>query len=286
MAKIINYYIAIYIDILGQKSKLEQIKSLPNNEEEKEEFLILFEETAGKVEHLHSDFEGILKGLKQKTKMDLSKFSDDQKQMFDKARELHWETLKFSDTIILYCTLNKEINNMPFKSIYFALFSTANTMILSLAHHQTPLRGAISIGIGTKLEESGLYGPILNELHHMESELADYPRILISNEIIEMIRMGEKDLEYKSDYFSMIEKGMIKDTKNLIKQDTDGYYILDYMSQPVEEAWGKEVKKEHYKMIVNFIECEKKKFTKNQKLLERYRKLSHYIRKHKSNWIF
>lgn len=279
MTQTINYYLAVYIDILGQKNNLRKITSLPKNNEDEKKFSELLKNTAGKVKTLHDNFNAMFETQTKETKLDISKLTPEQQKIFKEARDPKLETLKFSDTIILYFTLNKKENITPFQSVYSALASTANVMILSLMKN-TPLRGAIDIGIGTNLKESGLYGPILNNLHHMESKIAEYPRILISNNLVNMLQNGEEDLKNKTDHLSNIEKTMINNTKPLIRHDSDSLYILDYMNQPIKEA----LKKEHYNKILDFIEQEKRSFKENKELLSMYNKLKSYIRKYKGQW--
>jgi len=51
-----QHYLLVFVDILGQRRSLREIKGLPNNDTEKEGFIKKLQETIGKVDALRGAF--------------------------------------------------------------------------------------------------------------------------------------------------------------------------------------------------------------------------------------
>ncbi len=105
----------------------------------------------------------------------------------------------------------------------------------SLCAQKIPLRGASCIGTGVEDDDIGFYGPALAEAYHLESELADYPRIVISDPLSDFIKLcpleqtGIAD-KYIQDFFKICQ--------SLIAQDADGQTIIDYLGKGSRELFS------------------------------------------------
>jgi len=282
----INYYLAVFIDVLGQGKKLAEIKSLPRNNEETEKFNRLFRETVGAVKGLHITFERYFKSynkISDKTQADIDTWDEPTRKIFLQSREHNLKYLNFSDTVVLYFSLDRESNKAPMRSIYTALSSAAACFLINLSS-KIPLRGAINIGIGTELNKSGIYGPILQNLHYLESEIAEYPRIIIGDELIKMIEVFERAEIIPNDMFQLMDKATIPSIKQLIATDEDGKRILNYLDKSISESLlGRN--REVYEKLSSFIEEQVNLNADNEKLLKRYENVQKYVQKNKSNWV-
>ncbi len=282
----INYYLVAYIDILGQGAKLSKINKLPKTKEEKEEFNKLLNDTADNVKKLHEVFQSYFDGFKEirpEIKEKLESWTQEMRDKFKKSKEIKLKYLYFSDTVVLYFPLDKETNVAPLGSVYAALTSAASTFLIMLSE-KTPLRGAINIGIGTELKNSGIYGPILQNLHCLESKVAEYPRVIIGDELIQMIEDYDKETIDETDIYKTINKSLIPNINELIKIDSDKIRILNYLNKSMADAF--EAKRtEFYKKIKSFTDEQLKEYKGNEKLYNRYKKLRSYIRKNRSNWV-
>lgn len=111
------------------------------------------------------------------------------------------------------------------------------------------IRGACSMekAIHTR---NYVFGPAINKAYILENKCALYPRIIISEDIIE-----------KCSSYSMHENyNDKKDILKLLKQDTDGFYYIDYIGYDTvdshmdhNEDWGLYIKRVH-DFIVNGLE--------------------------------
>jgi len=286
VSKKISYYVAVFIDILGQGDKLAKITDLPDTKEEEVELFKLFRETAGAVKGLHKTFEGFFESYREtseEVKRGMASWTPEMIVQFEKSKELDLKYLKFSDTVVLYFPLDKEVNVAPLRSVYAALSATASSFLIMLSQ-EIPLRGAINIGIATELEDSGIYGPILQNLHYLESQVADYPRIVIGKELIQMIDHYEKEEISNPSMYQTMDKALIPSIKELIKIDSDGLRVVNYLDKSIADSLiDKKIK--IYKDIESYAEEEFQNFKGNDKLRDRYKKLKSYIRKNKSNWL-
>ncbi len=282
----INYYLAVFIDVLGQGQKLKAIKGLPKDNTEAEIFNKLFKETIGAVQGLHVTFESFFESFNKispEIQTSINSWDEPTRKKFLESRKHNLKYLNFSDTVVLYFSLDRENNKAPMRSVYTALASAAASFLINLSS-KTPLRGAINIGIGTELEKSGIYGPILQNLHCLESEVAKSPRIIIGKELIKMIEVFENEESRHEDMFQLMDKATIPGIKKLISTDEDGKTILNYLDLSISESLGSR-NNEVFTKLKAYVDEQKSLNAENETVLNRYKVLENYIQKNESNWV-
>lgn len=101
-------------------------------------------------------------------------------------------------------------------------------VLIDLIHLQIDLaclgifiRGGVSIGLAHH-DEFNAFGPAMVDAYELESQMAKSPRIILSGQTI---RAGIAASKIHQNPFD------ISLLNSLIKQDTDGFYFLDYLSQ-------------------------------------------------------
>ena len=109
--------------------------------------------------------------------------------------------------------------------LFFLLLDLVHLQ-LELASYDVLLRGGITIG-DLYHDGSIVYGPAMNEAYLLESKKAVYPRVIadvpnINDFIKEQVKLG------KADHYD------VRDTLNLLKQDSDGKYFVDMLRQDRE----------------------------------------------------
>lgn len=282
----INYYIALFVDVLGQGQKLEKIKNLPINDDEATKFDQLFLETTGAIKKLHIAFEGFFNSYTQispEVQNEINQWDESTREKFLQSKVHDLRYLNFSDTVVLYCSLDLETNKAPMRSIYAILAAAAATFLIILSE-KIPLRGAINIGLGTELEKSGIYGPILQNLHCLESKMADYPRIIIGEELIKTIDEFDCEEIICGNQSQSMDKVTISSIRQLITTDGDGKKILNYLDNSISKALsGKS--QEVYEKLTTFINEQVDLYAGNTKLLKRYKNIQDYVQKNRSNWV-
>jgi len=217
--EIIKFYVCSLMDILGQKEKLIQLDGLdPQKDEEHIKFV--FKQTYG-----------IIKEFRKKIKNSIYFFNElTTKQSPDaKFSSNNIEIKAFSDLIISYLSLENNENDFKSEAIYLLLLSNCE-VFLNMLVNGVALRGGIDIGMAIKTEEDEIYGTALLKPYILESKIAKSIRIVIGQELFNYIHstISQSEDSNKSREFAKL-------CMKLIKQDSDGEYILDYLSDEFTE---------------------------------------------------
>ena len=176
--KAFDQHIIAYIDFLGSKERMK----------EEDSYSSLFY------------LKVLLEGIKKKASFIKSiNFIDD------------FTTKIFSDNMVIAQKINKDI-------LCDQIISMIN--LLSLLQFEAffqfgfPLRGGITIG-ELSIDDSVVWGTGLIKAYQIENKLANYPRIIVSQEVIDAYKQCQNA---SINIFAMI------------KQDKDGYWFVDYLT--------------------------------------------------------
>ena len=167
----------------------------------------------------------------------------------------------FSDSAVISYPLEPGSGNL------FYILLDLIFLQIDLLQHDVLLRGGITAG---KLYHDGsiVYGPAMNEAYLLESELADYPRIIIvQDKLIECIKetcSSHHDVETECEYIG-----------DLIRQDKkDGLWYLDYLSQSQQLDYPEfdyyEILSNVRKVIIEGLHHSSKKVRKKYKWIRKY----------------
>lgn len=147
----------------------------------------------------------------------------------------------FSDSIVISYNYNEQGQLFyTLLDLLYVAFELANKGYLT--------RGGVSIG---KLIHTSKYifGPALVDAYEIESKKAIFPRIIVSEEVIEIGSKYAKDMHSESD-----EKEYILD---LLTKDKDGLHYIDYITKSSSEF------DDHEYDLFLYIESLKKNFFSN-----------------------
>lgn len=143
-------------------------------------------------------------------------FKDFHFAFIDKKPPKDWKTSEFSDHIVV-----------SFLKADTLRISLIFEIIINLIHHKMNSRGALTFG-QIYHDDEIVFGPALVEAYEIESKLANYPRVLATEAVL------NKLLENESSYFI---------------QDNDGAVYMDYFNSILNlPYWGddKESTSLHY----------------------------------------
>lgn len=137
-------------------------------------------------------------------------------------KNLSFGIQQFSDTTVFYVNADSRVGLGVFNSWCRAL----SLHYLGLVASGILIRGGIAIGKGWELSPNCLYGPVLEDVYHLEGEVADCPRIVTTHEVYrqlaEVDRLDALDCAQPLPSFLRCAE--------LFGMDFDGAYILDYLS--------------------------------------------------------
>ena len=176
-AKSFDTYLIAYIDFLGMKDKMKKDNSYSSLRK----------------------LQALLKGVRQKASFIEKKNSIDD-----------FEMKVFSDNILIALKIQK---GMLARQIFSIINIVSLLQFEALFQFGFPLRGGITIG-ELYIDDSVVWGTGLIEAYQIEDKLANYPRVIISKNVIETYEKQE-DIEF--------------DLSAFIRQDTDGYWFVHYL---------------------------------------------------------
>jgi len=281
---IFQHYLTAYIDLLGQKDELKKINKIPDNSTEEEEFKKCISESVLKVIHFRNTFDDYFTSAKSHTP-NTSLVSPAHWDEFIASQKSEVIYNGVSDSFIISVPLMNSDENCTAINGVFASFIALCGIGLSYLSQGIPIRAGLDVGIGTLIEENEVYGASLERAYYMENCLAEYPRYLVGEELINylMFVMNQKPRTN----LGRIAKGLAGKCKEMIIQDTDGRYMLDFLGNAFRENISEAIDKDTITNAEKFILSMYKKFLKekNQKLSLRYYRLMSYFNSQKKNWV-
>ena len=282
--KYIGWHVVSILDLLGQQDALRNLTALPNrnNKEELDEF-------KRKVEEFYKPFYAIRKFFTSSIQIyqagkDISQLSPDKQDFLKSFRNSPIFLRHFSDSLIAHVPLNKDISKFPCRAIYGVLAATAQTMVSCLANKMA-LRGGIELGIAMHLDENEIYGPALARAHTLENKIAQYPRILIGDELVRYLHAVAGQDPSSSE--ARVSSGLAAKSLELLAVDDDGQMFLDYLGPHFRDALQHlPISKEAVQMAYNFVieQSIKHKESRNSKLGFRYTLLRNYFESRLALW--
>ena len=270
-------YLIVFFDILGQRESLRKITGIPDSksEQEKQKFLESIQRSVGKVTKLRGAFKGFFESASRNEEQMVA--SKSRKEFASSLKE----NLKFyslSDATVISVPLTDENENCTaVNGVYSAFTAICAIGLLALAE-EIPARAGLSVGVATQIDDHEIYGPALEMAIHIEKELAEYPRFLVGKEVLDYLTWV-KDQKCKTKCGEIA-----KDTSGrciqMIVQDTDGRFMLDFIGQGIKEALGN---RKEFKDVVNaahsFVKSQYREYmNKDDKLAFRYFRLLRYMK--------
>jgi len=170
-------------------------------------------------------------------------------------------------------------------SVYGILMACGSLLLLSLASRK-PFRAGIDIGYGIKLPNNEIYGPALFRAYELESNIAQYPRIVVGQQLINFLgNLSLKNPQLEKQEAIDIEwcKKIADICLGIIKVDLDGVACIDYLSEDFVKDVKAEIGEEKFDDICrkarDYVGSEYERWRKgsNQKLAQRYYFIWKYI---------
>lgn len=153
-----------------------------------------------------------------------------------------------------------------------------------------PIRGGIDFEGGILIAPNGneIYGPVLNRAYSLESNDAEYPRVLIGKGLIDFLNHAST---------VQLQDGNIQRYCHSMSERCKGWIVTDEDQKPMVHFLGPSNRElmasipegpNYYQDILEpvrlfIIEC-KEKFRYHKKLSERYGRLGAYFDKYVGEW--
>jgi hypothetical protein len=275
-----GFHCVAFLDILGQRRKLRQLPYLPNQDEETRTLLA---ETAGYVLRLRQHLAATFEEFRKPTPLANNLPPEVQKRILDARGSVHYRG--FSDSLIMDISFKGHVEQFgPVIGIYGCLVACC-MLHMSALHYKRPIRGGVDVGLGIDLTDDEVYGPVLERAHFLESQVADYPRIVLGEELIHYLdevesqRVALTPLGFSAPKFA-------SHCKELITVDSDGFRMLDFLGQKMFEITPQSQRQILFMPAVDYIKEQKQvaRSEQNYQHLSRYNRLGAYFEKQAPLW--
>jgi hypothetical protein len=271
-----GYYVIGFLDVLGQREKLRQLHHrLPRNDVEWAEAKKNLGETAGYVIKLRELLDDYYQQFKNPGPLLASLPVQVQKQIKDARHVARYRG--FSDSFIMTASLRGDDDNCTGMSAAFGTIGACCMLPLVALSMKRPIRGGFDVGLGLEIATDEIYGPALERAHYLESRVADYPRVLVGDELWKYL--NEVEAQPATTQFGKVAAKLASLSKGFITTDTDGHLMLDFLGQKVAKNLGPDQWRELHKNAGDYITEQEKaaQAEKDEKMISRYVKLRTYF---------
>lgn len=277
----LGHYAVAFIDLLGQQEFLRNlslpVSGTPENIETTTEQLA---NTYGAVTRMRKWFENSFVAYARRN-IDASGLTQEQRKEFKTLTNNPIQYQGFSDSIVIFMPLRTNTAKLPIRGIFGILGAAATTFTCCLATGH-PIRGGIDIGLGMDITKNEVYGPSLSRAYTLESKIADYPRIVIGNELMNYL-VTTRDQPH-TDTTAVIAAKIAERCLACIAEDDDGYLIVDHLGEHYRQTFGENIDatviKKAYEQVLKFCDM----YKDDEKLVTRYNRLKKYFESRLPIW--
>lgn len=276
--KISNFLVA-FIDLLGQREALKGQAILPveKTKDSEEKFYNSVIQSIGTIDRLQKQAEFFYKGKSNIVSI-REHLSEEEKTLYDEMKKVKAKQQRWSDGLVYYTSLETETVNCPMHAV-LDIFMLAGTLCFLGLSNSQPIRGGIEVSWGVELHDNEIYGAAVANSYKIESEIAQYPRIVIGK--VAMMYLNSYLLEPPDtkNKLALYNRNCAQLCLNMTAIDQDGHYIIDYLGETFTECVSNKSRETLIKLSYSYIceQYEKFKTQQNTKLCLRYTWLRGYF---------
>ncbi|MFT6068944.1 MAG: hypothetical protein ACJAT2_003773 [Bacteriovoracaceae bacterium] len=227
-----TYHTVAFLDILGQRERLKKLNGVLDSDPLDSKLIY---DTLSKTYQNVNEFRKMFKDFFNSYANERIKypFANNIQEKFDSFRgntELLIQNI--SDSVIISSPVNiLGEDSLPriINSLSSTLLSTATIMLVMLAR-RCPIRGGIDLEGAIKFTDGNneVYGPALANAYELESKHAQYPRVIVGENFLEMLSYFN-DYDYQDKQIEHYVKGMVSKCEGLLIPDKDGRIIIHFL---------------------------------------------------------
>lgn len=285
-------YVVGFLDILNQKHYLNRWGTEDDINNKRIESLEAIGKTLGTVHELRKMVTSFNTKYNAATPVPSKlRISHPKKtETYERTANSRLESFAITDTVVFFAPANLEDGVAHMKSIFGIMFGMAATHFHCLSNG-VATRGSIEIGLGCNDLYADLYGPCIASAYQLESECAQYPRIVCGDGLTRFL--DKTQTETKDPQISPINRNIAGFAKKFLTVDSDGNTIVDFAGegmaslaielQPDELA--RHLFRDQFVKMRSFTSSSLKQFEgSNNKLHARYQMLDKYLESNRSHW--
>lgn len=282
-----GFHCVCFLDLVGQRHKLLQLGPVPRKDEETTKTL---RETAGTVIRLRKQLDACFEGFGKPTPHIEGLPPEARRRILSARRSVN--TRSIGDAIIMEVSFIGDEDQCSSMIGVFGCVAACCILQLVGLVTKAPIRGGIDVGLGLDISEGAkpeVYGPVLGSAYKLESELADYPRILVGDELLKYLEQTERMPQKPGTTLTPLGRlasRLAIECKRFITEDTDGKSMLDFLGAKMVEISQNQDRAAQFTRVNECIAEQKQEAEseKNEKLIVRYNALSKYVAKRAAIW--
>jgi len=278
-------YCISFIDLLGQRDALGGQGLLPTINSGSDGTVIdrMLRDTIGPTLQLQQDVEGMVKAVSGDQDLSLRmSLPDEQRAIYDEMKLKRVKTQYWSDGFVRFVCLGDQEIKCPLNGITEIFQFSGCFCLLGLARRH-PVRGAIDMAWGVELPHSGLYGPVVANAYELESKVAQYPRIVVGQRVVDFLEARLSNIS--DDPFTMANRVWAGLCRNMLYKDVDGCWIVHYLGDAFQLTVTNTNQRFLHDKARAFVveQLEQHRRSQDDKLATRYSQLLNYFGAHPSS---
>jgi hypothetical protein len=277
----VGYFVVGLLDILNQRQTLQSWSKLPEGPDAGAKLIGLMGPTVGTVVEVRRLFVQYVHEFNSESLSEeqLATLPAPQRAEFEEIRRTVFGIQTFSDSVALFAPIH-HLRQIPVLRDVFCILSGLGYLQVMLLAGKVVVRGAVEMGSAARLSENEIYGPVLASAHHLESEIADYPRVVVGRELVAFLQ--SITTEPAADPLWQFSKSIATHCLGMIYLDEDGIYAVDGVGLAFETVDQEPSNKDAIVRARAFVQEELLRFQQegNQKLALRYARLRRCFDRH------
>lgn len=274
-----NYCVS-FIDLLGQRDALKGQALLPHfsSEDERRNFITTLKGTIGAILALQERASDMMAIGTRDAPLPAS-IAQEHQGVWDEMMRTRVHSQRWSDGLVSFVCLRDQEIKCPMNGIYNIIGQAGSLCLLGLASRH-PLRGAIDIAWGVELLPGELYGAAVARAYELESEVAQYPRIVVSDRTIQFLESHITNTG--QDVFSENNRELARLCYSMLIRDADGVALVHYLGKEFQQAISQGQHAHLYSEARIFVleQLNTHQASRNSKLAFRYVNLLNYFDAH------
>ncbi len=274
------HYCISFVDLLGQRAEYKGEGLIPQSQNERRIFFDKIKRTINPIYHLQKDASKYMEGALNYKGALRETLNEEQQKLYDQMREIKLKHQRWSDGLVYFVSLQQDDVKCPIHGIYH-MFGTVGSLCFFGLCRKHPIRGAVDISWGVELHPGELYGAAVANAYELESEIAQYPRIVIGERVVQYLEAFSQNPN--TDIFSEQNRNLAKLCLGMIAIDIDGHHMLDYLGINFKESITRKKHLQFFDLAFKFVSEQLSHWreNKNTKLSMRYNHLIAYFQQSK-----
>jgi hypothetical protein len=278
------YYLVLVTDVLGQRSRLRDLRNLPQSEEEKKAAIGILQDTAAFVMLWRKGFKDYIREWGSPTPF-VGQLPEDVRDSVTRAFSRDIAYRHFSDSVIVSVCLRDDAFEgcSVLLGVLGTLLAACSMHLLSLAA-QRSTRGGVDVGLAMPLPEGDIYGPALERAVHLEAKIAGSPRIAAGQELVQYLAAVASQEAHTP--HAALARNVAHLCRKLLFRDADGVLTLDFLGEELRLHGVAEIMAEALPKAYSFVRATQVHCHNQQdhKLARRYDMLWAYFQSRARVW--